>query len=266
MSENPSRYNHAMRPVASNVLSDIVIQFILPYKENYAGVISLLEKILAIKNINFEIMIVDDNSKNKTFFDEMNKLNGVSGFRFDEDKGFGYCVNFAVNKTERNICIVLHSDINHFETNTFKNLVLGLISGKNEKVALVSSVMDNPMPKECAWIKQNEAISSGLKILSNEHFVPFISAAFSKSVFLKVGGMPQYPYCWFEDKVFCKKLYAFGYKAGVVQNSFIRHEGSVSLKQIINRNPQVLQTIKKNKNLHDKEITAYQALLNSQSV
>lgn len=255
-----------MRPVSTNILSEIVVQFILPYKENYAGVVSLLEKILAIKNINFEIMIIDDNSKNKTFFDEMVKLNGVSGYRFDEDKGFGSCVNYAVSKTERNICIVVHNDINQFETNTFKNLVLGLIAGKNEKVALVSSAMDNPMPKECVWLQQNQSNSGGLKILGTEHFVPFISAAFSKSVFLKVGGMPQYPYCWFEDKVFCKKLQAFGYKIGVVQNSFVRHEGSVSLKQIVNRNPQVLQIIKKNKNLHDKEITAYQALINSRSV
>lgn len=246
MSETTSRYDKKAKPVQNNPLSDLIIQFVIPYKENYEGMINLLERLLLINNLNFEIFIVDDNSANEKFYTDMLTLPGVTGHRFTEDKGFGYCVNYAVNQTTRNIVIVLHSDVFDFEPKAFKNLVLGLISGKNDRVALVSSVIDNPMPSDCKTVKGNQSTNEQLKIISNKEFVPLICAAFSKSAFLKCGGLPNYPYCWFEDKLFCKKLFAYGYQVGVVPSSFVRHRGGQSIQRILNKNPKALEKIKGN--------------------
>lgn len=246
MSENISRYNKKAKPVQNNPLADIVVQFVIPYKENYQGMVHLLEKLLQIKNLNFEIMVVDDNSSNETFFTNIIKLPGVAGHRFTEDKGFGYCVNFATNQTARNIVIVLHSDVYDFEVNTFKNLVLELINGKEQKVALISAVIDNPMPSDCHVVKATASSSNSYYLIQESKFVPFVCVAFSKSAFQKCGGLPNYPYCWFEDKLFCKKLFAFGYKIAVAPSSFVRHKGGQSIQRVLSKNPRAIELIKGN--------------------
>lgn len=265
MSENISRYNKKAKPIENNPLADIVVQFVVPYKENYAGLVGLLEKLLLINNLNFEIFVVDDNSDNEKFFTDILKLPGVTGHRFTEDKGFGYCVNFAVHQSPRNIIIVLHSDVSDFETRTFKNLVLSLIAGKEDNVAMVSSVVDNPMPADCRIIKAANSVNQNYKLIEKKEFVPMISVALSKSVFVKVGGLPNYEYCWFEDRLFCKKLQSQGYNIAIAPSSLVRHLGGQSIKRLLDKNPKLIQTIKANYKRYEVDSQKFDLILSTKS-
>jgi GT2 family glycosyltransferase len=229
------------------------------------GLSSVLESLHANKSITKTVYLIDDNSKNKQICKPYEKVPWIKSIRFDEDKGFGFCVNHAVKQGEANICIVLHSDIFNLPSNFVKNLTAALIAGKNDNVALVSAYVDNPMPKSCLWTKtpNKPDYSKDYELLENDQWLPFMCVAFSKSAFSKAGGLASYPYCWFEDKLLSDKFKAFGYKMAMANKVHVRHKGGVTISKLINENPKILEIVKQNKLKYEKESEILNQFLNS---
>ena len=244
----PSNPIKIARPLENDSLSEILIEILIPFKDNYKSVSDILLNLQNIKNINFVVTLIDDNSDNISFGENLKKLPGINFIRLNENRGFGFCINEAVKLSKNSIFVVMHSDVFNIETNSIKNLVKGLIEGKAENVAVVSGVFDNPLPKECGFLKFENPANLDLQIITNSNdFVPFIFAAFSKNAFAKAGGFPNYNYVLYEDKLLCKKLMAFGYKIAYCPKAFCRHKGGETIKKLISKDKKILELIKNNK-------------------
>jgi GT2 family glycosyltransferase len=241
------------KPLTTDVLRDIVVNIIIPFKENYGAVQNILESIELIRNFRFVVTLVDDNSQNGHFLDTIKKLPGVNTHRFEEDMGFGYCVNHAIKNSEHNICVIMHSDVYDFEANAIRNLVTALIDGKKENICMVSSTTDMVMPKECSFISRSKGADEPYILIGENEFLPFHCCALSKLAFGKIGGFPVYKYCWFEDKLFAMKAHAFGYKMAYAPRSFVRHRGGETIKQLIKSNSKIVEFLKINRSKFDEE-------------
>jgi len=253
------------RPITNNPYSQVAIDIIIPFKEDYIGVSDLINSINANRGINKNVILVDDNSHNKTFCNQYKNVPWINVLQLNEDKGFGYCVNHAVKESKSDICFVLHSDVSYLPINFFKEMIYLLTTGSKEKLALLSARVDKVSPKSCNWILQTDPPSSEktYTILENEDWVPLICCAFSKNAFSKAGGLATYPYCWFEDKLLCEKLRAFGYNLGVANSVNVRHKGGVTVTKLLNKNPKILEILKKNKSLYENDSMALKNYLNS---
>lgn len=258
-----SKFNKKALPIELDVLSNVIVEIIIPYKDNYKGVTDLLENLQLIKNLRFEITLVDDNSQNQDFFKNMKKLPGIKGIRLEQDSGFGFAVNEAVKQSNRDINCVLHSDVYGLEQSALRNLVLALIHGAQDNVALVSGVTDFPTPKECNFLKSTGAYNLKYQFIDKSQFVPMLFCAFSRSAFSKVGGLPTYPYCFFEDKLLSKKFMAFGYKVAYVPQAFCRHHGGQTIKKLVSKNKDILSKLKNNHSLYSKDAEILDNYLNS---
>lgn len=237
------------RPITNNVFSELPLQVVIPFKNNHVDVSKLLDEIYAIKNVRLSITLVDDNSSNPVFIKQYEHIPFVSCHRFDEDKGFGYCVNHAVKNGKPNIVFVMHSDVYALPKNIFRDLALALHYGVKDKVAMVSAMVDKPMPKSCKEliINPNADTDKYYELLQSDAFSPLICTAFSKTAFAKVGGLPSYPYCWYEDKLLNEKFRAFGYNVGISTRVTVRHHGGKTISELLQKKPAIAEIIKSNK-------------------
>ncbi len=246
------------RPIQNNVFTAMTVDVIIPIKNNHAQVVSLLDELINLKNVQMLVTLIDDNSESKTFLDQFKNVPWIQTHRFEEDKGFGYCVNHAVKMTKNDINFVLHSDVHTISRNAFQDMVKALIAGKEERLALVSAQTDNTVSKSLKFLQRNNAsVTNEPYVLCDEsQYVPLIFAAFSKAAFSKVGGLPTYPYCFFEDRLLCEKLRAFNYNCGYTDRVFVRHHGSKSVNYILNKNKKIKDILAENKKryLEDSEL------------
>ena len=258
------------RPLTNNPLADVAIDIIIPFKDHTAGVSGLLEEIYKFKGIMYRVHLVDDNSRSKSFIWQYQNIPWIKVHQFEEDKGFAYCVNHAVKGTENEINIVLHSDVHNLPLNFMKDMVLGLYQARKDKVSLLSAQTDNPMPKSCSYLQPEIGIVDSdpyYRILpESEQFLPLICAAFFKSEYGKVGGLPAYPYCWFEDRLLSDKLSAFGFNLSVSNRVTVRHTGSVTVSKLLQRQPEIKEFLKANKKSFDNDHAVLQNYLSKKKV
>lgn len=245
----PSAKNLIARPIRDNPFSNISLDVIIPFKDNHAQLYNLIDEIYAIRNVRLNLILVDDNSRSGKFVEQFSKASWIKTHRFTENKGFGFCVNHGVKMSESNFCFVLHSDVYNLPKNIFKDMVLGLDAGKNDRLALISAVLDKPVPKTCTYMCKNSTMDpeAYYSVLEETQFVPLICVAFSKQAFSKVGGLPTYPLCFFEDKLLAEKFNLFNYKFGLCNRVFVRHKGSETINNILKENPSYKSVLEENK-------------------
>ena len=253
------------RPITDNPFSQVSVDVIIPFKEDYIGVSDLVNSIHSNRGINKTVVLVDDNSSNKSFCNQYSNVPWIKVIQMHEDKGFGFCVNQAVKESQSDICFVLHSDIHAVPINFLKEMIYLLTSGSKDKLALLSARLDKVAPKSCTWLFQTDSSvpDRTYDLLEEDQWVPFTCCAFSKSAFSKAGGLAMYPYCWFEDKLLSEKLKAFGYKLGVANSVSVRHRGGVTITKLINKNPKILEIMKKNKDIYESDYLQLKNYLDS---
>lgn len=90
---------------------------ILPSYNEKKNLILLIKKIkIILKNINFEIIIVDDNSPDKTyvyFKKNYSKDKKIKFFLRTEERGLAKSIYFGIRKARGKFVIVMDSDFNH---------------------------------------------------------------------------------------------------------------------------------------------------------
>jgi len=241
------------RPVGLSPLADVVLEIIIPFKENYKSLKDLLFSLQEIKTVKFSVTLVDDNSMNLDFSKNFKDVHGLKVIRLNEDKGFGFAVNEAVKQSKNEYFLTMHSDVYGIDLNTVKSIFMSLLDAEKDKVAAISAMIDNPLPVDCSFLKADGPIAAPIVICEENQFIPFICTAFHKGPFSEVGGFPSYPYCLFEDRLLCKKLKLFGYKVGYSPSAFCRHYGGSTVKKLIAKNPEILKTIKNNNQLFKKD-------------
>lgn len=223
------------------------VDIIIPFHGEYHLVVRLVESILRlVKYPRYKIILVDDASKSPNIQQSFEKLQGIQVIRHDRQAGFAAAVNTGVRASESDFVCVLHSDVEVVEQNVFWNLARGLHNLKNEKVAFISATTENPMSKDCAFLRNTSSTADSPSIIDTEQYLPFFCTMFSRPVFIKLGGFFEFPYCWFEDKLIAKKCHAHGYRMAYHPGAHVRHNGGVTLKSLVNGDRSILDKIKSN--------------------
>jgi GT2 family glycosyltransferase len=257
---NDERKNYKIAKPLIPTTSSFTVDLIIPFREQYALVVKLLEQLMRMITYPvYNIILVDDCSANKNFVNSLTKIKNVKVIQNETPIGFGASVNKAVNQSKTDFICVMHSDTEITQKNFLWILAKTLSEQKSQKVAAVSAVTDNPMSKECSFLQKVEASNEPLQILSENQHLPFFCIMFSKPVFVKLGGLSEFPYCWYEDKIFAKQIHLAGYRMAYDPSCFVKHVGGATVMHLINKDKSILETIKKNKILYQSKLQSMNA-------
>ena len=224
------------------------VTFILPYLGEYSKVIDVIENINRIFiNLEKTFVIIDDGSKNKEFSRTLIKANKYIVVRHETTKGFGACVNVGLRETKTKYAIIIHSDVKFFDKNCIINLLKEINKPEMTNVAIMSSVSNNPMAHEDI-LKRNQAEDEPARIVDTS-FLPLYCACVNVRAFASVGGVPEFPYAWFEDEAVCTKLKKHGYNLAVCPSSYVYHQGMGTISGLVNSQKNVLDVMKNNFNM-----------------
>lgn len=266
MSQKSTKTYKYAKPLVS-MESDFYVNIIIPFRQEYNLVLNLYENIVRfVKYPRYQITLVDDGSKNKTFLNAFEKIKSVSIIRNDKSIGFAASVNQAVEQSKTDFICVMHSDTVVVEQNYLWNLAKSLIDLKEQKVAFISSVTDNPMSKECAFLKKTSSTEDKPVIIGENEFLPFICTMFSKPVFDNIGGFYPFPNCWFEDKLLAKKINKTDYKMAYCPSSFVRHIGGSTIKSMISTDKSFVEKIKSNHAIYQSQLNSLDFFKNRKNI
>lgn len=223
------------------------VDIIIPFYKNYGQTVSLVETIFRrIKNVDFNIVLVNDGVKNNQFEQMFKDLKKIKIVNLSCPKGFGACVNKGLEYCNNDLVVVMHNDVHINDNNFLINLIKDLIGLSNKKVVSVSSSTNNFMNKKFKEFETNEAKADPPFIFEQKTLSPFICTIFFKNIIQQIGGFPEYPICWFEGDLVGLKLLAKGFKQALSKKSFVLHDGGGTILNILNENQANKELIKKN--------------------
>jgi len=111
------------------------ISVIIPTYNEEKTIDKLLDKIISLKNLNLEIIVVDDGSNDKTqeLLEKYNKYNFIFLYKHSKNLGKGAAIKTAKNKINGDIIIIQDADL-EYDPGDYKNLINPIISGKYKVV------------------------------------------------------------------------------------------------------------------------------------
>ena len=228
-----------------------LLDVVIPFHACYENVASLIENIFRYSpNIVNKVILVDDDSPNKDFVKIYENNKRIKIVKNEKNIGFGASVNKGAAVSERPSIAVLHSDVLFEDRNSLTNLYKDFILLRNQSVAFISAVSNNPQVNE-KILKKNKITDDPPEIISN-NFLPMYCCVFDLNAWRSVNGIPEFPLAWFEDEGFCYKLNKIGYKIAYSNRSYVKHSGSQTIKYLINKNKKNLDIMKSNINLLNK--------------
>jgi GT2 family glycosyltransferase len=254
MSDRSNKFNKIAKPIIPTQ-SNFSVDVIIPFRNQYDKVIQLVEQLIrTVTYPIFNIVLVDDGSTNKFFTSSLSKIPNCKIIQNDSTLGFGASVNKAVMASKTDFVCVMHSDTQVVQKNFLWNLAKNLSNHKDKKVAAVSAVTNNPMSKDCKFLQRHEASNEPIEILASDQYLPLFCCMISKPVFMKVGKLPEFPFCWYEDRFFAKSIYANGYALAFDPSVFVFHTGGATVTELVNEGKKHLEIIKNNRNLYIKKL------------
>lgn len=240
------------KPVVNISLpSEKLIDVIVPFHECYESVTNLIKSLFmhSPKIIN-KLILVDNGSDNKEFGLMYSDHPKIKVIRSEVNLGFGGGINLGMKNAEKLTAVVMHSDSYLSDKKSLSNLYKDFISMRNQAVAMMTAISDNPQVNE--KILQRKTVLDEDPIIIKHGFVPMYGCIIDLAAWHSCQGVPEFPLAWFEDEAFCHKLNKMQYNIAVSYRSFIGHKGSVTVKKIVAKNKKNLETMKSNINLFNK--------------
>ena len=126
----------------------------------------------------------------------------------------------------------MHSDVSFYGRNWLLNLGTCLETMKSSGVKMVSPVTNNPVEKfEFMRAKKGQVLSD--KIINDEKFfLPLYCSLCHRDLFNHVGLIKEMPYASYEAQDYAKRMREKDFKQAVCGNSWVKHEGSSTLKAL----------------------------------
>lgn len=218
-------------------ISDFTVDVVIPFRDQGNKVGRLVESLLQkINKPKIRINLIDDGSKNKEFVTMFSKIPNLSFHQFDVSRGFGAAVNYGVKNAKSSVVCVMHSDVIVTEPNFLQNLCHDYFKLKDQKIATISSVTNNPMSEKLSVIKRMSSDDAPPQIFTDA-FSPFICTLVHKQIFELCGGLPEYPLCWYEGDAFGQKIKKINYRQAYSFRSFVQHEGGATIKNLLSEDP-----------------------------
>ncbi len=219
--------------------SKSTVSIVIPTYNQWEYTEQAIESIKKFTDYNYEIIIVDNASSDKTIA-ELKKYPEIKIIANKENLGFPKAINQGILESKGDYTLLLNNDVivtqnwlsrmievadmqeNIGIVGPISNSVSGVQLDKNAKY---KSVKD--MPKYAATIAER---NKG-KIVEFPR-VAFLCTLIKKEVINKIGGLDErFTPGNFEDDDFCLRAQIAGYKTVIAQDVFIHHYGSVSFKK-----------------------------------
>lgn len=258
------------RPI--NDVSDFIseVDIVIPYYGHYEKVTNLIESIIRFTRSNYyKIYVVDDNSPNFSYAsmiqrnannssDRLKQERFLTVIRNEEQLGFGGACEVGYKAGTAPYVCFIHSDCLISNPNWLKNMGEALLNLKSKNVRVVSpqannsglfdkgfqergqfdiSAKDNTLTEEDKYyiLNENESLSLYCFMCHRE-------------LFSRIGGfIKNYPLGCYEDDEFAFRLNHYGFKQGVCRNSWVHHDGSLTLNSLKRERQDYLEIMDQNK-------------------
>ena len=215
------------------------VSIIVPFHGQYEKVTKLLKSIVIATNSNpYEICLVDDASPNKQFIKKVEGTPQIKVIRSEKQLGYGGALKLGYDNTKQPWVVFLNSDCCVTTPNWLINLGKTLIELKDQNVKMVSSRMDNQGAYTSKLHSESNIISKHSILNENDGPLPLISVMCHRDLFNHIGGfVKNYP-LGYEEEELSARMRIFGYKQAISGTSWIHHDGSATLKQLHEENPE----------------------------
>lgn len=207
------------------------ISVIIPIYNEENVILSCLESLAKQTVDNYEVIVVDDGSTDKTV--EIVKQLRVTSYELKlihgKHKGAGFARNLGAKQAEGNILVFVDADMT-FDKNFLKMLVKPVILGKTKGTFSKDEYVSN---WDNIWVKcwnLNEDWEDKKRHPKNYPNSQKVFRAILKSEFNKVNGF--IPGGYNDDWSLSEKL---GYEANVAPNAIFYHKNPESLKEVFNQ-------------------------------
>lgn len=228
-----------------------LIDIIVPFYGCYESVSNLIKSIFMYSpQILNKLILVDNGSENKEFGLMYSDHPKIKIVRSETNLGFGGGINLGMKNAEKLIVVIMHSDSYLTDKKSLSNLYKDFISMRNNSVALMTAISNNPQTNEKELLRKT-VVNEDPKIIKN-NFVPMYGCIIDLAAWHGCQGVPEFPLAWFEDEAFCYKLNKNNYNIAVSYRSFIGHKGSVTIKNVVSKNKRNLEIMKSNIQLLNK--------------
>ncbi len=205
-------YNEIIIPSFSSIEFSIIIPFFNNYEATYKCILSIAKN---VKNINYELILVDDNSiENKQFFSSIKNFLLIHN---DVNCGFLKSCNTAAEKASGEFLVFLNNDTEVTE------LWLSSIKetfDSSGNIGVVGSKLIYPDGRlqeaggiiwrdgsGCNYGKFKNPLSSEFNYLRDVDYCSGASLATRKSLFIKLGLFdPRFTPAYYEDTDYCFKV------------------------------------------------------------
>jgi len=221
-----------------------------------------LETILANeKNVNFEIIVIDNNSSDATEDLIKNNFPQLTYLKLNQNHGFAYACNLGAGIAKGDYLLFLNPDT--WWTEPILEKVGNYYRNLKNPGALGIKIL-NPDKTIQPWVRKLPDLFSQIiillklqviskKLLKNYLVLNFdyqenspveqiIGAFFfiKKDVFTAIGKFDDNFFIWFEEVDLCRRLLQAGYKNYYYQQAFINHQGEASFQQMENLKKQLI--------------------------
>lgn len=194
-----------------------------------------------ISSVNYEIILVDNDSKDNTV-DEVKRLYpDVIIIKSDKNLGFGRANNLGAEKAKGKFLFLLNSDT-ILKNNPFKYFLDFYNDNKNEKIGAIGTYLVDGNGKFTQsggtfYSMYKYLLNASRKLLSlnakkelefqNTNVpIDYVIGAdlfIEKSLFDKLGGFDKHIFMYFEDVELCKRIANLGYQSYIVSGPHIVH-------------------------------------------
>ena len=174
--------------------------------------------------------------------------NIVKTIRLDQQKGFAGALKVGFEATDNPYVCFLNSDCKIEDVNWLRSLGECILSLRDKGVKMVSPMTNNSVDGHPAQSGDKFIRSNDHVILEEGDFLSMYCFMCHRELFSRCGGfLKEYPYFGYEDQEFAHRMWHYGYKQAVCRNSWIYHEGNVTIKTVLRSNPNIQTLVKKNR-------------------
>ena len=256
------------RPVSETSSFTSQVDIIVPFHGQYDFVMQLMNSLFLLTRSNFyNLILVDDCSPNNEFIlkiddnarknaERLRQQNILKTIRTEEQKGFAGACKIGYESGESPYVCFINSDCRIEDANWLRAMGETLLKLKPQGVRMVSAMMSNPVDGDPAQKGERFVYSDEDIVIKDDSFLNLSCFMCHRELFNKVGGfLKEYPIGGYEDEEFAYRLRHYGFKQAVSRKSYVHHEGSVTIREVMRRDPnKANKVIESNRNLCIEDI------------
>ena len=241
--------------ITYDVVDDPLVSIIIPTRDRVEILKNCIDSILEKTTYsNYEIIIVDNDSKNKEtldYFNEIkNKYNNIKVIREECDFNYSYLNNVGVKKSQGQYVVLLNNDIEIISKNWIEIMLgyamqehVGAVGPKllfaNEKIqhaGVVVGVGEGHIANHAFYLEDKFAVAPAGRLIVPYNYSAVTGACImiSKDKYNKVKGLEEKLAVNYNDIDFCLKLLEKGYYNVFLPQVALFHLESISRGKINN--------------------------------